>query len=324
MRILRSNLGPAACAALACVGWVVPSVAAPQTHWAARSEKLQPWTMSLRETQQKEAFAVVYRAGRSRLVFVGAVHSNQAHSLTFRVIRDAFASFDIDTVIAEGFPTARGPNPPSIFKYVSENGPDKDGFVEAGELVPTALGARTEGATLWGGEAQDPDVKARVLSQGFSADDLLGFYVLRNIPQWIREKHLSSACDAALKPLVEEALVRNRDKLQLQPDILPNFDKWAAWYKSTNGKPIDETFVTEEVGPLADGRFGTNKIGYAISRVRDAYLHELIIDHLNKGESVLVVFGGSHVLIHRPALDAALGTPCYVGTNLNKARGLCR
>jgi len=324
MRILGRIPKPVAFAAVAGLASLAPAFASQVTPWVARSDKLQPWTTQLRDKQPEEAFAVVYRAGPRRLVFVGAVHSNKANSLTFRIIREAFASFEVDTVIAEGFPTARGPNPPSIFKYVSESAPDKNGFVEAGELVPAALGARTEGAVLWGGEAQDPDVKARLLSQGFSPADVLGFYVLRNIPQWIRERRLKSAGDPALKPLVLDALAGNREKLKLQPDVLPGFDEWAAWYKAINRKPIDATFETEEVGPLADGRFGTNKIGYAISRVRDAYLHELIIDHLNKGESVLVVFGGSHLMIHRPALDAALGAPCYEGADMRKARAACR
>jgi len=312
------------CAALASTVPLAAAIAATHAPWVPRPEKLQPWTTQLRDRQPEEAFATVYRAGPRHLVFVGAVHANQVGSLTFRIIRDAFASFHLDTVIAEGFPTARGPNPESIFKYVSENGADKDGFVEAGELLPTALGARNEPATLWGGEAQDPDVKARVLAEGLTAADILGFYVLRNIPQWIRERQLQSAGDPRLESLVERALIQSREKLKVQPDVLPNFERWAAWYKAVNGKPIDATFATEEVGPLADGKFGTNKVAYAVSRVRDAYLHELAVDHLNKGESVLVVFGGSHLVIQRPAFDEVLGAPCYVGADLQQGALACR
>ena len=35
------------------------------------------------------------------------------------------------------------------------------------------------------------------------------------------------------------------------------------------------------------------------------------------GDTVLVVFGGSHLMILRPALDAMLGQPCYVGSELS-------
>lgn len=286
-------------------------------------EKLQPWTTALRDRQPEDAFAAVWKVGPKRLVFVAAKHANRDDSLTFRLIRDAYAAFAFDTVIAEGFATSRGANPASIFKYASENGARSDGFVEGGETVPTALGARQESAALWGGEADDRDVKARILAQGFRAEDLLGFYVLRNVPQWIGEDKIEHAGDARLEPLVADALSRNRDALGLPAEILPGFSEWAAWYQALNGKPLGADFVTEEVGPLADGRFGTNRIAASVSRARAAHLHELVIAHLKAGQSVLVVFGASHLMIHRPALDAVLGRPCYVGVELERAAAAC-
>jgi len=287
-------------------------------------EKLEPWTTSLRDRQPEDAFAAVYKRGRHRLVFVAAQHANRNDSLTFRLIRDAYATFQFDTVIAEGFATSRGVNPPSIFKYAAESGPEADGFVEGGETVPTALGARQENAKLWGGEPDDLDIKAGVLAEGISDADLLGFYVLRNVPQWIGERKIEDAGDSHLKPLVEAALTKSRAALQLPADVLAGYAEWTEWYEALNRKRIGVSFATEEVGPLADGKFGTNRIAFAISRARDAYLHKLIISHLNAGESVLVVFGGSHLMIQRPALDAAIGQPCYVGTELRRTALTCR
>ena len=286
--------------------------------------KLEAWTRALRDQQPEDAFAAVYKVRNQHLVFIAAKHANEEVSLTFRLIRDAYAAFAIETVIAEGFPTSRGPNPPSIFKYASENGARADGFVEGGETVPTALGARQEGAALWGGEADDSVIAALLIAQGFSNEDLLGFYVLRNIPQWIGERQIDNAADPRLRPLVEAALVRNRGTLRLPPTGLTSFAAWAAWYEALNKRPIGATFATEEVGPLADGAFATNRIAYAVSRARDAYLHDLIIGRLNAKQTVLVVFGGSHLMIQRPALDDALGRPCYVGTSLEEAATACR
>jgi hypothetical protein len=307
---------------LAALVLVTPVAAATEPALRPHADKLAPWTIALRDRQPEDAFAAVYRVGPRRLVFVAAKHSNREDSLTFRLIRSAFERFRFDSVIAEGFATARGPNSPSIFRYVGEK-PRADGFVEAGELAPAALGAQAQGATLWGGEPHDLEVKARLVLSGVVPEDLLGFYVLRTVPQWIGERKLRSAGDPALRDLVTQALQQNRDKLQLAPTVLSGFDEWAAWYQAKNGKPIGDSFVTEEVGPLSDGRFGTNKIAYAVSLVRDTYLHELIVKHLAKRESVLVVFGASHLMIHRPALDAALGPPCYAGTQLEQASATC-
>jgi len=285
---------------------------------------LEPWTTTLRDRQPEAAFAAVYKRGPHRVVFIGAQHANRDDSLTFRLIRNAYSTFQFDTVIAEGFATSRGVNPPSVFRYASESGLTADGFVEGGETVPTVIGARQESAKLWGGEADDLDVKAHVLAEGISSADLLGFYVLRNIPQWIGERKIENAADPRLKPLAEEALVKNRTALKLPADVLARYADWAEWYAGLNRKPLGVGFQTEEVGPLADGKFGTNRVAYAISRARDIYLHNLIISHVNAGESVLVVFGASHLMIQRPALDAAIGQPCYVGTELARATTTCR
>ena len=287
-------------------------------------ERLAPWTTALREQQPENPFVAVYRIGRHRLVFVAAQHDERNDSPTFRVIRAAYAAFRFDTVIAEGFPASWGINPARVVDDALNSVPASDGFVEGGETVPTIVGAHAQGAAIIGGEQDDLDIKAQVLATGFDPDDLLGFYVLRNIPQWIEERKIADVGDPRLEPLIVKALIRNRERLGLPSATLTDFRQWSAWYRAANRKPLDAGFSTEEAGPLADGRFATNKIAYAVSRARDAYLHGLIITHLNAGKNVLVVFGGSHLMIHRPALDAVLGPPCYVGAEIKPAVLPCK
>lgn len=111
--------------------------------------------------------------------------------------------------------------------------------------------------------------------------------------------------------MIEEELRHNRERLELTDAVLPDYAAWLEWCTKMNGKSLGEDFSVEETGPLVDGPWGSNRIGAAISRARDGFLHDLIIDRLNKGESVLVVYGGSHYLIHKPVLQAVLGSPCY-------------
>jgi hypothetical protein len=287
-------------------------------------EALARWTTALRDAQPEEAFAAVYQLGRERLVFVAAKHANRDDSLTFRLIREAYASFRFDTVIAEGFATSRGANPSSVIKYGLESKADPQGFVEAGETAPVVVGSMQQRAELWGGEPDDLSIKARVVASGISDRDLLGFYILRNLPQWIEERKIENSSDARLPALVEAELPRRRASLGLASTVLPGHAEWSRWYESLNGKPISAGFQTEEVGPLADGQFGTNHVAYQISRSRDSHLHQLIVDRLNAGQSILVVFGASHLMIQRPALDKALGAPCYVGNDLKRAASVCR
>src|SRR5215203_1162463 len=165
------------------------------TSWAPEPGKLQPWTTVLRDRQPEEAFAAVYKAGSKHLVFIGAKHANKVDSPTFRLIEAAYAAFRIDTVIAEGFPTSRGPNPPTTIAWATRSVATADGFVEGGETVPTVMGAQREPATLFGGEADDLEIRTQVTAAGISGEDLLGFYVLRNIPQWIGERQITDAGD---------------------------------------------------------------------------------------------------------------------------------
>ena len=297
----------------ACVSMLSP---APQ--------KLQPWTTALRDEQPAGAFSAVYRVGSRHLVFIGAQHENKNDSPTFRMIRAAYTSFKFDTVIAEGFPTSWGANPSRIFDDLSRSKTGADGFVEGGETIPTLLGAQQQAARLFGGEADDAEVKRLVAIGGITDRDLLGFYVLRNVPQWIGEREVSDPADPRLQTLVVAALARQRNRLHIPATVIADYSDWLRWYNATNGQPLGANFDTEEVGPLTDGRFGTNRIALAVSRARDAFLHRLIIDHLNAKENVLVVFGGSHLMIHRPALDSVLGRPCYTGTDLHRAAISCR
>ena len=284
--------------------------------------RLALWTTALRGQQPGDAFAAVYRVGGRRLIFVGARHENLVESATFRMIADAYTAFDIQHVIVEGFPTSRGPSPQRIVDYASRE--PREGRVEAGEMAPAVLGALPEGAEFWGGEPDDADLKTRVLAQGVSPEDLLGFYVLRSIPQWIGEGKIEHAGDPRLRVLVEEELVRSRARLSADPTIFTGYDRWAGWYETLNGRPIGPAFVNEEVGPLYDGAFASNRIAFAISRARDAHLHEQIVAQLRANKTVLVVFGGSHLMIQRPAIDAALGRPCYTGASLRDAPAACR
>ncbi len=289
-----------------------------------RVNALVPFTKALRDRQPADAVAAVYRVGDHHLVWLGAKHATRTESLTFRLIADAYREFEFDTVIVEGCPTSWGLNPERLIDYARAGASDvKDGFQKRGETVPAVLGALEEGADLICGEPEDKDLKIRVFQEGITPEDLLGFYTLRSIPQWIREQQIQDAADPAIDELLAKEIQKNRERLGIGSAIFPTPNEWRAWYRKINGKPLGADFTTEEAGPRADGQFGSNRIGAAISRARAVYLHQLVISHLGAGETVLVLFGASHLMIHRSALDAALGAACYVGDALEKGIERC-
>ena len=122
-----------------------------------------------------------------------------------------------------------------------------------------------------------------------------------------------------MKPLITAELEHNRQRLAVPGTVLPEYAAWPEWYAKINHKAFGLTFDSAETGPLADGRYGSNKVAEAISHAHDDFLLDIIVQHLNAGESVMVVFGESHLMILRSALDSMLGAPCYVGSELSRA-----
>jgi hypothetical protein len=295
---------------------------ASQSSVTPASDKVQAWTTQLRNTQPNDAFAAVYARGTQQLIFVAAKHTTRVDSLTFRLIDEAYASFHINTAIVEGPPYSRGANADRLMKWVDAQR-EIDGSIEAGETFPAVRGARAQGAAVFGGEPDDAYLREQVIAKGFSEQDILGFYTLRSIPQWVGEEKIHGADDDRVRPLVKSELEHNWERLSLPSTVLPDYAAWAQWYAQTNHKAFGAAFDPEEGAPLADGRYGSNKIAEAISHVRDEFLLNIIAQHWNKDESIIVVFGASHLMILRPALDSMLGDPCYLGGDLKSAPARC-
>ncbi len=287
-----------------------------------KPERLASWTKQLRDSQSEDPFLYVYRKGNARLIFVGAQHENDPASKTFALIRDAFTVWNIDTVIVEGFASEAGPDASALLALATET-LDSDGKQPNGEVVPAVRSAVQMGSKVLGGEASDLDVMRFAKSNGIKPVDVLGFYALRVIPQWLRDGSLASTRDPNLAALVEKQLSRSARDLGLADQTLSGFASWAQWYRSTNGKAIEGGIDIEEAGPLSDGPWPTNRIAAAIAKARDAHVLALVEEQISTGKSTIVVFGGSHALILRPALNEGLGEPCYVGSDISVAKQLC-
>ena len=306
---------------LICSGCISPA----RGRVSPRGDLLAPFTEQLRDGQPDDAFAAIYRVSEDHLLWLAAKHAVREDSLTFALIRAAYRTFRFDTVIVEGCPTAWGVNPPRLIDYAEQGAAAaRDGVQRRGEIVPAVLGGVANDVALLCGEPDDLDIKDRLQDEGFAETDMLGFYTLRSIPQWLREGRIDSAGDPGIDELLAKELETNRRRLKIRPSVLVDAAQWRDWYRATNKKPLNQSFTTEEAGPLADGPFGSNKLGSAISRARASHLHELVVSRISRRQSVLVVYGASHLMIHRPALDAALGPPCYVGSSVStEAPGAC-
>lgn len=298
------------------------SVAAHSRGLTSRPDLIAHWTKALRDAQPDDPYAIVYHSRGLHLIFAAVQHENAVNSPTFRLIDQSFRLWPVRSVIVEGTPSALGSNPPELVAIASRSRPDP-ALDPDGETGPAVRNALKIGAQLYGGEPSDLAVRDLVRRAGVADLDLIGYYVLRVIPQWTRDGSIARPDDPRLEQLVHKQLRRSRAELGLPADLMPDFRSFADWYQRTNGKLLSAGVDQEESGPLADGPWPTNRIGAAVSRARDAHLVAQIADRLNKDRSVLVVFGGSHALIDKPALHAMLGRPCYVGPDMTIAAKRC-
>jgi hypothetical protein len=285
--------------------------------------KLAPWTTLLKASQPPVPFVLVYAAGTRRLVYVAAEHDNAADSPTFGLIGEVFAAWPSRAVILEGLPSAWPANAPQVMAMAAQP-IDEDGFDPNGETGAAIRGAVASGSQIFGGEPSEADVRLAVKAAGLSDEDLLGFYVLRVLPQLQREGQLAALAGPVATATFERELARSRRALGLPLTVLPDAEAFAEWYQRTNGKPIDAGFAEDEFGPLVDGRWGSNRISAAIARVRDTHLLSVIAEKLNSHDTVIVVYGASHAVIARPALDSMLGEPCYAGRDVRQSAESCR
>lgn len=286
------------------------------------SEKLAVWTQALADSQHDGPELLLFQRGDRKLAFVGAKHDSDPDSRTHRLIDSTFLVFKPRIVIIEGAPTSWGYNPTRLIEVGSQR-PNAQGLLPDGETVPTVRGALASGSIIIGGEPSDADVRRIVATRGVSDEDLLGFYVLRVIPQWLSQREFDDLKSTRATALIDKQLARSRAALKLSADLLPDATAWRRWRLERNFGASSDRIDIEEAGPLADGPWKTSQVGAAISRARGTHLYELTKAALAKHRSVLVVFGGSHALIQLPALERLLGAPCYRGDDAESAAESC-
>lgn len=286
------------------------------------SEKIAVWTQALADSQREGPELLLFQRGGKKLAFIGVQHDSDPASRTHRLIDSTFSIFKPRIVIVEGAPTSWGYNPQRLIEIGSQR-PDAHGLLQEGETVPAVRGALVSGSIIVGGEPSDADVRRIAATHGVSKVDLLGFYVLRVVPQWQSQGEFDDLRSTRATALIDNQLARSRAGLKLSPDLLPDATAWRRWRLERNVGASPSRIDIQEAGPLADGPWKTSQVGAAISRARGTHLYELTKAALAKHRSVLVVFGGSHALIQLPALERLLGAPCYRGDDAESAAESC-
>jgi hypothetical protein len=250
--------------------------------------------------------AAFSRAGHT-VMFVAAEHvscngcADGREHPTMRTVAWAMETAHPDVVVVEGLRTGAEMSPPSIVKSVDAC--TRERFVHCGESLYAIERARAAGVPYVTGEPTDAEVLRAARRDGYSEMDIVGFYVVRQVPQLHRE---GKAVDEA----------RIRDLLKSFARYLgiaaPAPEAFADWFRAhAAGKAIAD-IQGDDLAPLAGQKASFfQQISHQISLTRNRTMAERVSMLLGRYRTVLVVYGGSHILNLQPALEAAFGPAVF-------------
>lgn len=288
--------------------------AQPKSPLIANANLIRSYTFDLEAKKHLEApYVAKYEINGKLLLYVASEHisaqkyPNLYDHPTLKTIAALFAKYRPEVVIIEGIDTGEELSPKSILKKADEC-EKSDYRASCGESFFAINSARKNGAEYITGEPRNPWIKDEIVKAGYSVEDLLGFYLVRQIPQYKRQAELdrNKFSDQASKQL-------KRFQQQIGTNVLFGFKEFDAWYAKTMPSPKNYLDITNDDPAPHGGPKATHvqKISNKVSLIRDKAFVKTIERMLNKYSRVLVVYGGSHLITQEPALEAMLGGATY-------------
>lgn len=247
------------------------------------------------------------KADRS-LFFVAAHHGCDPE--TFRLVQDVLANRRVRLVVVEGWPAERGKDPPEFTRLLPEWAA-KDFCKGGGESGYAAFHAARRGVSFMGGEPNELALVEAARREGFTSEDLLGFYFVRQVPQFRRDGTLEAkGLDASFRSLVK--VMGERAGLE-EASAHFSLDEFREWYRRRQGKTFDVAAMDdEEPAPIPAGKYFTQRVSSVIGVVRDRLILRSLARALTTEKDLLVVYGASHFPTLRPALESLMGKPIEI------------
>ena len=273
------------------------------------ASSIRPWSQTLTEEYPSgKPIIAHYKRHGYELFYLAARHENDFGSETLNLVQELFARFHFNVLIIEPIRFDSGESPQWFIDRSKEGRTDK--FIVGGESSLAALLAKEKNIPFFGGGLEHSDVYLGLKEHNYSDEDILAFYVVRQIPQWILEREsVEGLLERKVPPFLEHYCKA------LKSLSCPTLTDIKRWYVSTTGRELSAQVSSEETAPYADGNLKTQKISSAVGAIRDRYTLALIETMLHKYKRVAVVYGGSHYVTLKKSLDSGLGSPTFIEGN---------
>ncbi len=273
------------------------------------SDLVEPYSYELeRSARLPKPFVASFTSNGRHLYFLAGLHEHDTASKTFQLIDKIFNGKKVDLLLIEPYPYHLGPNLKGFLEDAKRH--CKPGFCQAGEGAYAALKAVDLRIPFVGAEPSDRDILSAVLKMGYSNEDLLGFYFTRRLPSYKRQKLLTP--DSA--PRLFSKYIKAFPMLVAPKHPTDyTFEWFANWYQRRNNKTFGvKSFNDEEVAPLLDGKYFTQRLSGHVDIIRNRFIIDVLEKELLTHTDVFVLYGGSHYFSQRKALEAMMGGPAEI------------
>lgn len=246
-----------------------------------------------------------YKKGSYELFDLAARHVNSMDSDTMRLVQHLFEKEKFNVLLIESIPHSSGESPRW---FVEESKKDlTDTFVRGGESALAVTLADQKKIPFFVGEPDHQDIYRGLKGQNYTDQDIIGFYTVRQIPQWVREKENK-------KDLFRRKIpphLKHYCKVFGIEDC-PSMEATLNWYKSKLGHELSADVSNEEVAPVSDGQLFTQKMSSQVGYIRDHFTLGIIEKLLHQYKKVAVIYGAGHFVTLRKSFEASMGQPEFI------------
>jgi len=165
--------------------------------------------------------------------------------------------------------------------------------------------ARAHNIKVIAGEPSDSAVLDAMLDKGYSAKDVMAFYMLRSIPQGKRNGTIVD--EESFARVAKNMLDMCFAGYKGEKITLPEFKAWYEAHKADN-----KGFLGIEISDIApdaspDATY-FQKLSAQAGIIRDRHIIGTIANALNAYDNVLVVYGGAHLVQSQPVFEQMFGS----------------
>ncbi len=278
--------------------------------YGAEPSRIRRYSPELGRLRPHRPYLARFEKNGKEVVYIAAAHVSQCAEMlthpTMKTIREAFAESHPDVVVVEGLRTGEELSPQSVMGQADEC--KRSHYEKCSETFYAINLARENNAHFISGEPSDDAILRHVASMGYTANDLIGYYLLRQIPQLRR----MGKWDAKGFPGTVKGLVSYYEK-QMKTKVTFGFSDFEVWCQNHIPKPANyEATTNTDVAPIQGaGSTFIQRLASEVSYFRDLTIVERIFSMLDRFSTVMVVYGADHLTSQEPEIEFQMGKAVY-------------